>query len=535
MRPAIAALACALFVLPLYARADDDPAAPPAGITPVSTVSLSHLLAMHRRALGSLSPGTPHTRVEVWAYKEGDQSGTQTLVTSGDDFREDTTLGPFHNASGELGGKSWEQTRNGLTRYESGIHQRDDVNDYALAHAMAPGSGVVFLGEVTSPLHAYVVKVAPKNGRIEYVYYDPSTYLIVRDDRVSEDRRIVRTYDDYRVTKGVREPWHIHQSNGLPHDDRDWQMQSLAVGETVDPAKLAIPPSRDPVTFTGTRVTLPAQISGDRIVVTMQIGAHKVNLQMDSGASGILINRDVADATGVKTFGLQTEITAGQYETAEALIPKIDFGVASMENVSAQTAPYAERSYGDVPIAGLLGYDFIAGAVIHVDYYRGTVEAIAPTAFTPPAGAIALPIRLDDGVPVIEVRIGAAAAHNFVVDTGADRSMIFSNFADAHPADVSDQGLGDEITASLPFVDRIYGVGGKIQVRPVQVASLGFGSIRLPDWLFYVSRDAAAFEGDDYDGLIGQDVLRNFDVYFDYAQTTIYLVPNQRYMQRWGS
>lgn len=107
-----------------------------------------------------------------------------------------------------------------------------------------------------------------------------------------------------------------------------------------------------------------------------------------------------------------------------------------MENVSAQTAPYAERSYGDIPIAGLLGYDFIAGAVIHVDYYHGTVEAIAPAAFTPPAGA---------------------------------------------------------------------------------------------------KRDAAAFEGDDYDGLIGQDVLRNFDVYFDYAQTTIYLVPNQRYMQRWGS
>ena len=143
---------------------------------------------------------------------------------------------------------------------------------------------------------------------------------------------------------------------------------------------------------------------------------------------------------------------------------------------------------------------------------------------------------MDDGVPIVEVRIGEATAKNFVVDTGADRSMIFSGFAAAHPHDVSDQGLGEEMTAaSPPFVDNISGVGGKVQVRPVQVSALSIGTIRLPDWLFEVSQNAPSFEGDDYDGLIGQDVLRNFDVYLDYAHQVLYSAPNERYRQRWDS
>jgi hypothetical protein len=275
-------------------------------------------------------------------------------------------------------------------------------------------------------------------------------------------------------------------------------------------------------------------LSGDRVIVTVQLGMHKVNLQLDSGASQILLNRAVADATGVKSYGQKTEVTAGQYLASDSLIPKIDFGVATMRNVAAMTAPYVEETYDGTPVAGLMGYDFIAGSVLHIDYLNGKVEAIAPSAFTPPAGAVALPIRLDDGVPVVEARIGKTTGDAFIVDTGADRSMIFSGFADAHPADVVDQGLGQAITASFPFIDNILGVGGKVEVRPVQVSSLGIGSITLPDWLFDVSRNAPSFEAEDYDGLIGQDVLRNFDVYFDYSRSIMYLVPNDRFHQRWG-
>jgi len=526
-------IAAALLATAAPALSDPDPAAPPPGITS-TTMTLKRLITLNHVATGKLPPGTPHTHIESWTYRDGTLSGSETTVTSGEDYRTDVTEGPFHNAKGQRAGTAWEQNRNGYTRIVTGIHKRDDANEEARAHALERGSGVTLLGEVSDPVQAYVVKVDPPKGRVEYVFYDAATYLVVRTESAVEGRRIVYTYGDFRDTEKIRQPWHIHRSNGFKDNDRDWTLQSLSYGVTVDPAKLAIPASATPLTLSAAKVSLPARMSGDRIIVRVRIASHKVDLQLDSGASGILLNQAVADATGAKSFGQKTEITAGQYLAADALVSKMDFGVASMQNVAAQTAPYAELTYDETPVAGLLGYDFIAGCVLHVDYYNGTVEAIAPSSFSPPPSAVALPVRLDDGVPIVSVRIGSATASHFIVDTGADRSMIFSAFAQAHPKDVADQGLGQEMTDSFPFVIDIRGVGGKVHVRQVQVRALSIGSIALPDWLFDISQDAPSFEGEDYDGLIGQDVLRNFDVYFDYGRTMMYLVPNERYRQRWG-
>ena len=49
-----------------------------------------------------------------------------------------------------------------------------------------------------------------------------------------------------------------------------------------------------------------------------------------------------------------------------------------------------------------------------------------------------------------------------------------------------------------------------------------------------MTQNDASFELEDYDGLIGQDFLRNFDVYLDYPHSTVYLVPNDRFRSRWG-
>lgn len=529
-------LAAALLLCTLAAPAlADDGTTPPGGITPAGSMTLARLLTLHKIAVGKIDAGTPKTAAEVDAYQEGNQSGTETMYASGEDERTDVIVGSFHNAFGTSNGKEWEQNRNGLTRTMTGVHDRSNVNETALRHAISGVSRyVTLLGRVKDPVSAYVVKIDPPGGRTEFLFYDTATYLLVRDEMASEGKRVTYTYDDFRVTKGLREAWHTHRSNGIADNDMDWKVTSLSYGGNVDPAKLAIPQSTPTLAFSGDKVAIPAKLSGDRIILTIQLGGHKVNMQMDSGASSILLNRDVADATGVKSYGSRTDETAGKYAASDALIPKIGFGDATMLNVSAETAPYEAATYEGAPVAGLMGYDFIAGAVMHIDYAGGTVEAIAPGAFKAPAGAIAIPIRLDDGVPVIDAKIGSATGHHFIVDTGADRSMIFSGFAKAHPDDVADQGLGESMTAAYPYINQIYGVGGTVEVRPVQVPSLTVGSVTFPKWLFDVSGNAPSFEGDDYDGLIGQDVLRNFDVYFDYAHTTMYLVPNDRYKQRWG-
>ena len=507
----------------------DDPGAPPAGIAP-SSMTLAQLLRLHGKA-AKRSAVTAWT--EVWKYLDGEIAGTQTDRYAGDNYREDTQLGPFHSAGGSYRGVRWEQNENGLVRNLSDLHDADVIDDRALAHALLPGSGVTLLGKTAHP-DAYVVRVDPPRGRLEYLFFDASTYRLVRSDRVVTGQRVVTTYDDFRGSSTGFRPWHVHQTNGLEHGERDWTLQSVTPGAPADAPSWVPPSSSDVVALTASRVALPADIGGDRVILTASMGGRKVNFQLDSGASGILFDRGIADALHAQSLGRRTEITAGRYVASDAILPGIDFGTAVMKNVAVETAPFHTWTYDERPVAGLLGYDFLASCVVHVDYQHGTAEAFAPGSFAPPAGALALPIALDDGVPVVAIRLGSVQGKHFIIDTGADRSMIFSAFAAAHPRDVQGAGGSEALEDSLPLVDSISGVGGKVQVYEAQVSGLDIGGLTFPKWRFEVSQDAPGFEGEDYDGLIGQDVLRYFDVYFDYSRLRVYLVPNDRYRQRWG-
>ena len=278
---------------------------------------------------------------------------------------------------------------------------------------------------------------------------------------------------------------------------------------------------------------IPIIMDSDRMIVPVKMGGHTVNFQLDSGADGIVVDKDVVEALKIKEYGRVTSETAGAYISSDIVIPEMYVGPLVLTNVHATSLPFVTVTETGKPVAGLLGYDFIRNAVLHIDYQHGTLEAISPAAFSPPPGAHAFAVTFDDNVPTIAATIGTAVAPAFILDTGADRSAIFSTFSNAHPHDIADRGLGEQMEAAFPFVDKFSGVGGRVEYRPVQVGPFVLGAWTFPKWLFTVTQNAASFEFEDYDGLIGQDVMRNFDVYLDYPHGKIYLVPNDRFHQRW--
>ena len=522
-----------LAAAPVALAAPLDPDAPPADLSPTSA-TLQQVLAAHKQAIGQAGASAGAT-TETWTLKRGDLTGTWKYLEAGDDYRMDETLGKLHRAEGSFHDQAWDQDYNGYTVLDTGLHRRDEINRKALAAASQGGSGVTLVGESAKPA-AFVVKINPPGGRVEYRFYDKSTYQLVRKERSIDGLRVVTTYDDFRTRDGVTAPWHEHVTDGRPFNEEDFTLQSAQHQPSVDDAALRIPPDlRNPVTLEAPRVTLPAKIIADRVIVTVEIKGRKVNLQLDSGAYGILLDRSVADALKLEEFGRATGSTAGTYETTQALVPEMKLGKASLKDVVVDATRYVEWEDSKTPVAGLMGFDLIAGCVVVIDYQAGTVEALDPNTFSAPPGATALPIRLDDRVPVIAAHIGAATGEGFILDTGADRSVLFSAFVAAHKAETADQGLGEAKLIAFPFIPKAFGVGGEFHVRPVEVTSLRLGSITLPHWLFDATENAAkTFESEDLDGLIGQDVLRNFVVYLDYRHKMIYLTPNERFRQRWS-
>jgi predicted aspartyl protease len=260
----------------------------------------------------------------------------------------------------------------------------------------------------------------------------------------------------------------------------------------------------------------------------LTVQGRGLDFQLDSGAAGIVINRDVARELNLKTYGRWSSTVAGTFTSTRAIIPKLSIGTVVMSDVVVEALPFAFQNDYSTRIVGLLGYDFIAGCVVKIDYVHGTVDALPSDKFQPPAEGFTVDAIMDDQVPMIWSKFNDAVGQRFILDTGADDIVVFSGFAKKYPAAVEDHSP-KQILSRLFNLVQASGVGGKLNLRPVIIAKLQVGKVSFPDYLaFVMSGDQPAFEGEDLDGLIGASALRMFDVYLDYANSRVVLIPNSR-------
>lgn len=538
---ALAATGIVLASLPSMSAADDatsspgpsasptgtpDPSAqPPAAIMPTKA-TLAQVLALYRASDGKPIKPISVSR-EVDAISGPSDSGTETIVRSGDDFVATVRLGRTSASFGSYRGVRWRHNENGYTRTVSGVHEESKLSARALADALkgaAPDS-VRLLGEVAKPVEAYVIEVHPRGGLLEWLFIDKVSGRLVREEDSGDGVRETYTYDDFRTTDGVVTAWHETYADGSPEDAFDWKTTSLDDAGRVAPGELAIPPSRGPFGFPAgvTDVRLPVMFEDGAIIVHVTIGGRGLDLQLDSGSSGIVIDADVASQLGLEKFDTQRDSQSTSHEVSSAIVSDIDVGQLSMRNVVVECLPFYFNPDAEHKVVGLLGYDFFAGAVVKVDYVNDTVDAFDAASFKAPAGALEkLPIKLDDQVPMVDAQLGSGDPGNFIVDTGAQSFIIFDDFARAHSNDIARIGYADGRRVYYPK-ELAEGVGGYFYLQPVQARTFflgneGFEDVRLAQ--------AANFAGEDIDGLVGYPILQFFDVYFDYADSTIMLQPN---------
>ncbi|HEY0614430.1 MAG TPA: aspartyl protease family protein, partial [Candidatus Elarobacter sp.] len=174
-----------------------------------------------------------------------------------------------------------------------------------------------------------------------------------------------------------------------------------------------------------------------------------------------------------------------------------------------------------------LGYDFIAGCVVKIDYAKGTVDAIPTGTFQPPPNAVILDATLDDNVPMVAMKINDVVGDHFILDTGADDVVAFTGFAKQHAAALEDHSEKKLVSRYFNVVTAS-GVGGKLRMRATVLDRMQLGNVLYRDHLVMVMLGGQAdFEGEDADGLVGVSALRAFDVYLDYANSRVVLVPNR--------
>ena len=501
--------------------------APPAGLVPTSA-KLEDILAQHRSAVGSSKDGTS---IEDWKIAEYGLSGTEHEVESGPDYREDVALGPFTTVHGKRNGQLWRQNANGETLLMAGVHQGEEVSGSVLRGAESGSSRyVTLIGQTAGVPLAYVVEVAPPDGTHEWVFYDAQSGQIVRVESIEDARRVVYTYDDFRNTHGATRPWHVHISDGLPANDEDYQLTALQSGVPVPPGALDVGADRRRlVEFPPgiSRVRLPAKIVNGAITLRVSIAGHSFDVALDSGASDIVLDRGLVQRFGLQTLGRSTQTIAGRFDQSRAIVPEMKVGDLTMHDVAVRSLPLAFDTSNDTTDVGLIGFDFIHDVVLHVDYDKGTVDAIDPSHFDPATltEAVSIPVALDDGVPLVQARVGKSLANHFILDTGSNGSvLLFARLVHDHPDDVKDKA-GGRLNNFNPY-RQAQGVGGNLNMVETQLDSFYFGLVSFKDFQVERLDGSPEFQGEDEDGLIGYEILKYYDVYLDYANQRVVLAPN---------
>jgi len=177
---------------------------------------------------------------------------------------------------------------------------------------------------------------------------------------------------------------------------------------------------------------------------------------------------------------------AGTFAFTRVIAPTVQVGTITMHDVVMGTVPLDTYEGENDRVVGLLGYDFIAGTSLRITYgdalTSGVVDAIRPDVFMPPPlAAAAMPIRLNQQVPVGHVGIGDAASDDFVVDTGAEAPIIlFDRFVKAHPDAVADRGIG---TGFDPDQSAVFGVGGRVRIVPLRLSSFRFADLDFKNFI----------------------------------------------------
>jgi aspartyl protease len=515
------------------------PNGPPASIAPVS-VTLQTVLRAYDTAAG-ISAHPTVTDVEEGTIAAYGTTGTYRDVyaglRSGSDYRSTETVGPFTTMEGRYHGQRWRRDENGVTNVMQGAQRAAEFAQRSFTdQASDTTNDVKLLGEVTSPVDAYVVQVAVKGDSPTWGFFDKKTGLLDRLEIGDPDDRAIITYDDYRLIDGNREAWHTHYSDKHPENDYDRRITSDEYGAAITDADLAIPSTRQDFVHLPAgklEVDLPSDVKVEREdglgvpwffaspYVTVTIDGRGLDMLLDSTESGMVLDDGVAKELGLTRYGPYDEDDNGSIYPTRSIVPSMSIGDLQLQNVAVSMR---HVSYFDArkKIVGVIGFDFLADSVVEIDYTHHAIKAYDPVQFVPPADSSASPVDIDDQIPFVGATIGTSSGDYFMLDDTQPFTVLFPQFWQAHPDDVVDQGQGRGVNFSF-FNSK------NSRMRATQLKALNFGGTQFQEWLAYEATDTQDLEGVDIDGVIGCDFLQFFNVYFDYGHHAIYLEPNDAY------
>ncbi|HEV3325575.1 MAG TPA: aspartyl protease family protein [Puia sp.] len=254
-----------------------------------------------------------------------------------------------------------------------------------------------------------------------------------------------------------------------------------------------------------------------------------LNFIFDTGCGGISLDSMTAKRLKLVPHPSSSYIRGIAGMRREELLDgmQLKVGTVILDSIKMQVNNYdiLTSVYGE-QIDGILGYTFFSRYLVRVDYDSSRIDIYSNGPVNYPKGGYLLRPLLA-GLPMMEGRLNDARDINtrFYFDTGAGRCLLFSSEFTADSAVFGPK-------KKRPVRAEGAGLGGKKEMELTTLKNFSIGPFRfhqIPTYVFDDSYDVTNYP--QLGGLIGNDLLRRFNLILNYARSEIYLVPNESFNQ----
>lgn len=273
-----------------------------------------------------------------------------------------------------------------------------------------------------------------------------------------------------------------------------------------------------------------SQISGGIVILKARLDTFPdlLNFVLDTGSGGISLDSLTANYLGVliekseKTIrgiaGIkQVEFTYNHTLKLPGLeVTHLDFHINDYDLLTSV--------YG-VKIDGIIGYSFLRRFIVKLDYDELTMEVFTPGSFKYPRGGFLLKPNFSTlPLQMASLRDNRRVESRFIFDTGAGLSFLLSKDF------VEDSSLFKK--GKKFYATQAEGLGGKSQMNLTVAKEVRVGPYKFRKVPIHIFDD-------DYNvtsypllgGLVGNDILRRFNVIINYPEQSIHIKPNSHFTE----
>jgi hypothetical protein len=199
-------------------------------------------------------------------------------------------------------------------------------------------------------------------------------------------------------------------------------------------------------------------------------------------------------------------------------------GDVQIDSLNLHVSDYEVLSsvYGD-KIDGIIGFSFFSRYIVTINYDSNQVSIYSKGSWKYPKGGFFLkPAIVNIPVEGASLRDEAESRTRFYFDTGAGLCLLLSSDF------VNDSSIFNKEKKMFPT--QAQGMGGKANMKITTMKEFRLGPYRFRNIPTHIFDDQYNITSYPYlGGLIGNDILRRFNIVLNYERRTFYLTPNTHF------